>query len=64
MLENVSGAEEELEKVCISPQGYKKKFHAQLSTKFQLLIKIKIQKSEDVSCFKSLECCIYHANKC
>ena len=36
----------------------------QLSTKFQLLIKTKIQTNEEVSCFKSLGCCIYHANKC
>ena len=26
--------------------------------------KTKIQTAEDVSCFKSLRCCIYHANKC
>ena len=38
----------------------------QLSTKFQLLIKTKIPTNEEVSCFKSLRCCIYHddANKC
>ena len=36
----------------------------QLSTKFQLLIKTKIPKSEEVSCFKSLRCCIHLANKC
>ena len=36
----------------------------QLSTKFQLLIKNKIPKGEEVSCFKSLRCGIYHANKC
>ena len=36
----------------------------QLSTKFQLLIKIKIRTNEEVSCFKSLRCCIYHAIKC
>ena len=36
----------------------------QLSTKFQLLIKTKILTNEEVSCFKSLRCCIYHANKC
>ena len=28
----------------------------QLSTKFQLLIKTKIQTNEEVSCFKSLRC--------
>ena len=35
-----------------------------LSTKFQLLIKARIQTNEEVSCFKSLRCCIYHAHKC
>ena len=30
----------------------------QLSKKFQLLIKTKIPTNEDVSCFKSLRCCI------
>ena len=34
----------------------------QLSMKFQLLIKTKIQTNEEVSCFKSLRCCIYHAD--
>ena len=34
----------------------------QLSTKFQLLIKTKIPTNEEVSCFKSHRCCIYHAN--
>ena len=43
------------------PRGYKTfSCSTQLSTKFQLLIKTKI----DVSCFKSLRCCNYHANKC
>ena len=37
---------------------------SQLSTKFQLLIKLNIQTNEEVSCFKPLRCCIYHANKC
>ena len=36
----------------------------QLSAKFQLLIKSKIRTNEDVSCLKSLRCCIYHAKKC
>ena len=35
----------------------------QLSTKFQQLIKTKMPTKEAVSCFKSLRCCIYHANK-
>ena len=36
----------------------------QLSTKFQMLIKAKIQTNVDVSFFKPLRCCLYHANKC
>ena len=36
----------------------------QLSRKFQLLIKTKIPTNKEVSCFKSLRCRIYHANKC
>ena len=36
----------------------------QLSSKFQLLIKTKIPTNKEVSCFKSLRCCIKHANKC
>ena len=36
----------------------------QLCTKFQLLIKTKIQTNDEVYCFKSLRCCIYHADKC
>ena len=39
-------------------------FSTQLSTKFQLLIKNKIPTNKGVSGFKSLRCCIYHANKC
>ena len=35
-----------------------------LSMKFRLLIKTKIPANKEVSCFKSLRCCIYHANKC
>ena len=37
---------------------------AQLSTSFQLIIKTKIPTNEEIFCFKSLRCCIYHANKC
>ena len=33
-------------------------------SKFQLLIKTIIPANEEVSFFKSLRCCIYHANKC
>ena len=36
----------------------------QLSMKFQLLIKIKISKNEDVSWITCLRYCVYHANKC
>ena len=36
----------------------------QLSTKFQLLIKTKIPINKEDSCFKSLNRCIYHADKC
>ena len=36
----------------------------QLSMKFQLLIKTKILTNKGVFCFKSLRCCIYHADKC
>ena len=36
----------------------------QLRTKFQLLLKTKISTNKEVSCFKSLRCCIYLANKC
>ena len=41
-------------------------FHAQLNwtRNFKMLIKNKIPKSEEVSCFKSVRCGIYHANKC
>ena len=35
----------------------------ELSMKFQLLIKTKIPVNKEF-CFKSLKCCIYHANKC
>ena len=36
----------------------------QLSMKFQRLIKTKILTNKEVSCFRSLRCCIYPANKC
>ena len=36
----------------------------QLSMNFKLLIKTKIPAHKEVSCIKSLRCCIYHANKC
>ena len=36
----------------------------QLRTKFQLLIKTITSTNGEVSCFKSLRCCIHHAYKC
>ena len=36
----------------------------QLSTKFQLLIKTEVPTNKDISWFKYLRYCIYHANKC
>ena len=36
----------------------------QLSMKLQLLTKDKMLKNKDFSCFKTLKCCIYLANKC
>ena len=35
----------------------------QLSMKFRLLLKTKVAKITEVSCLKSLNCCMYHANK-
>ena len=35
-----------------------------LSMKFQMLIKGKMMKNNDLSCFKTLRYCIYPANKC
>ena len=35
----------------------------QLSMKFQMLIKGEIMKNNDISSFKTLRYCIYHANK-
>ena len=42
----------------------KKFLYAQLSTKFQLFIKTKIMTNKEGSCYKSLRCCTYQANKC
>ena len=54
-----------LEKVPLSTSGPEVIKLTQLSSKFQLLIKTKIPKSEEVFfCLKSLRCGIYHANKC
>ena len=47
------------------PWGYKTfSCSTQLSTKFPLLMKTKIPTNKEVSCVKSLRCCIFHANKC
>ena len=50
----------------IRPPGPEVRKHFSCSTelKFQLLIKTKIPTNKEVSCFKSLRCCIYHDNKC
>ena len=46
-------------------RGYKTFFMLNsMSVKSRLLIKTKIPANKEVSCFKSLRCCIYHANKC
>ena len=37
---------------------------AQLSMELKLLTKTKMLKYKDFSCFQTLRCCIYHANKC
>ena len=55
--------------MCLSnlawPRDYKNiSCSTQLSTKLQLLIKTKLSTNEEVYEFKSLKCCIYHANKC
>ena len=47
---------------ALAPTLKKNSFHAQLSMKFQLLIKTVIPTNKGVSCFKPLRC-IYHA-KC
>ena len=46
------------------PGGYKAFFILnQMSITFQMLIKTKMLKNKDISCFQTLRC-IYHANKC
>ena len=47
------------------PHGYKS-FVILNSTEHEILtaLKIKIPTNEQVSCFNSLICCIYHASKC
>ena len=46
------------------PRGYTAFYwcSTQLSMKFHLLIKTKMLKNKDVSCFQFLRCCIHHAN--
>ena len=46
------------------PEVIKLFFYTELSMKFQLLIKTKIPTNKEVSSFKSLRCCINHAQKC
>ena len=41
----------------------KKSCSTQLSMKFQLLMKLKVVKNKDFSCFRTLSYCIYQANK-
>ena len=54
-----------IEVLLYRPQGYKTfSCSARLSTKFQLLIKTKIPTNKEVYCFKTLRCCIWHANNC
>ena len=50
---------------CTWPRGYKT-FFILNSTEHEISTaqKTKIPTNEEVSCFKSLRCCIYHANKC
>ena len=43
------------------PQGYAQL--TQLSKKFQLIIKTKIQTNKEVSCLNLLKWCIYHVDK-
>ena len=47
------------------PRGYKTCFMLN-STEHEISTahKSKIPANKEVSCFKSLRCCIYHANKC
>ena len=47
------------------PRGYKAFFMLN-STEHEISTahKTKIPTNKEVSCFKSLRCCIYHANKC
>ena len=47
------------------PQGYKTFFRLN-STEHEISTahKTKIQTNEEVSCLRSIRCCIYHANKC
>ena len=44
----------------IRPQGYKTFY---MLNSNELLIKTKIPTNDEISCFKSLRCCIYHADE-
>ena len=35
----------------------------QMGMEFKLLIKTKILKNNDLSCFQTFRCCFYHSNK-
>ena len=50
----------------LAPRLLKKSCSTQLSTsmKFQFLMKTKMLKNKDLSCVKTLRCCIYPAHKC
>ena len=45
------------------PRGYKT-FSCSTEHKISTAHKTKIRTNKEVSCFKSLGCCIYHVNKC
>ena len=49
--------------LCLKVQGPFPSCSTELSMKFQLLIKGKMVKNKDFSCFKTPICCIYPANK-
>ena len=49
-----------VEECCPGPEVIKLlSCSTELSTKFQLLIKAKVPTNKEVSCFKSLKCCIF-----
>ena len=73
MLENLENSEDPDEMphnrhfIKTLSQGYETFFilsSTQMSKKFQLLVNTKIPTNKEISCFKSLRRCIYHADKC